>query len=1029
MWIQSLDQSSSQIMDAFLRILPVGIVLGVAIVFLLRLARYVRRRLSERVASAGNVGAGLGETVSGIVASISGPTTLLVIDILLFLYLLFHYEWAPAYAQLKASWPYLLLFLGAPHMAAMFLIKAVGPFVIAASFFGLLGGCLVMGRFYVGPWPRRFQLGCVAVFVIALAWLSFRWGQTGWNLAQAFSTDTPKGLQSMLIAALFSACSRGMHHSDPINAIGPSIGMSMLESLAAIYLAEKYLRLALFHARQDDRGSGRWVRMVPIVPMLLVGAFIGYGIWEDVQRARTIAEVADLEATVLTSKVPHLLWHEAVAQCAAQGPEWRLPTQHEIHFLSQGPLATDIRLGAAWSAELHPVRGAEGFRWKGKLPKRPPIVASMSGRCLSPQPTDLYQRLVVALYPELYQQHHGNGFYHYFFPGEVIFTQAGIYGGLPEAVLCVKSTAVTEAAAAGHLMKDAILVREPKAAAALLDELCENKAYASGFCNELTAKRMEAARENDPVQLARDFETRQEKCRQTSDPEVCAGQGWYYRVRGEFDKAALFYDWSCKKGFGNACLDKDQLTSEQQRFAQASDKLVQMGLLPTAPVRHREAKEPLILGCNQGETELCLYRGMIAEWEYKQQDARDYYAKGCAAGLLVSCTREVLMERHFTMAQNIDRDIPPKFVALCKKKEPLACKQAGSFMMSDQRDEKVRQQGEKLLADACAAGVPEICEYHKELTRPARIRAQDELDADTLRTASSYDIDRLREECSGSPGSCRGIVNQLSLQGQFKAAEWFAKAACDHERRENLEYCYQRIPYRQLFQGLSQTLIQKKYIKRQPEDHASTLPAMKKACQEGVVQSCSYLGMLMYDSMTGIFAGSHPLYSLAGLARPYQDACKFGDASACKRVLDLGRDWREGRYYAEKEQSRRPATVEETKAYGRLCEERNYAGACWEVLQPWLEDRKQDHRLVPEHLAPAWRYTEGLCEKGKDEVACWTLLKPSIDALEHDHSKLPTDRSGIRRLLERICKIEAEEQQEDKRACRELQRYLDLHWL
>ena len=1012
--------------DVVIQILPVGILLGLGVVLFLRFVKYVWRRLSESPSSISAHAGGLVETVANVVKSVMSHNSVLLIDVVLFLYLFFHYEWASVFEPMKGL-PNLWLFLFMPHVAVIVLVQQFGPFVLATSFFVLLAGCLLMSRFYVGSWPMAFRLSCMMIFIVALAWLTFQWWQTGWDLART-SASVNHGLKGMLIAGLYSPCSPRVFRIDPIKMMGPSIGMSMMEGLATLYLAEKYLRLVIFHERRGELGFGWWIRFAPVVPVLLIVAFVGYGIWEDIQRNLHHAAAKRIEHVILPSNSRHLVWQMAVEQCAARGSDWRLPTQHELHLLSQNTLASDTQVSSAWSAEVHPEHGAYVWRWRERrewLSSDP----TMRGRCLTSAPSDLYQRLVTSLYPALDDELRQDKLLYYFYAGEVFNTQSGIRGDLPEAVICVKSTLEADHAAAPHLTKNTTLIRDMSSASAILKNLCNNTANPSGPCQTLVTQRREEPGKNDPVWLDVDFKARQEKCRLTSDPEVCAGQGWYYRVRGEFDHALLFYDWSCQKGFGNACLDKDHIKSEQHLFTSASEKLLQLGLVSTAPLRHWEAKEPLVLGCDRGEAELCLYRGMIAEWEDKREDARGFYARGCAGGLLLACTREVLMERHFTMAKNIDRDITPKFMMLCKKKESLACMQAASSMMSDRQEGTVRQEGIQLLADACAAGVPDVCKSYQDVTRPNGVHVPDELDEKTLRTASSYDIDRLREQCSGSPNNCRGIVNQLALQGQFKEAEGFAKAACDYERRENLPYCYQMIPYRNLFQSLSQTLIEKKYVKRQPPDHASALPAMKRACEEGVVQSCSYLGMLMYDAMTGLFPGSHPQYSLAGLVRPYQNACKFGDASACKRVLDLAREWREGQYAAEKERYRRPATVEEIKAYGRLCEERNYAGACWEVLQPWLEDRKQDHRQVPDHLASAWRYTERQCEKNKDTVACWTFVKPWIDSLEHDHSKLPKDRSPIRKQLERICEIEVEEGGADKRACRELQRYIDLHWL
>ncbi len=1028
MEIQSLDQSSSYIMDVFIRILPVGVILGLAVVLLLRLVRYIRRKLSERAATAGNVAAGLGETVSGIAASVSVPTAVLVIDVLLFLYILFYFDWASVHVQLKGSWPYLWLLLAMPHIAALYLIKAVGPFVLAVAFFGLLGGCFLMTRFYVGPWPRRFQLSSVVIFLIVLAWLTFRWGQTAWGLARPISGDTPAGLQGMLMAALFSPCSPRVLRADPVNFLGPSIGMSMLEWLAAIYLTEKYLRLAIFHERREELGVGAWMRFAPVMPMLLLGAFVGYGLWGNLQRGIQVSAAERIERVVLLPKHKQVVWQEAVEQCAARGSDWRLPTQHELRLLSRRALASRDDVRSAWTAELHPEHGAYVLRWKEEPSQRSTFPANMFGRCLTPTPSDLYQRLVTALYPALYRDNKPDNFSRYFYPGEAFNSNSGIRGDLPEAVICVKSTVEADQVASVHVMKDAVLVRDTPSASGILKDLCNSTTAASGPCQTLVTQRVEPTKERDPAQGDDEFKARQEKCRATADPGHCTSQGWHYRVQGQFDRALFFFDWGCQKGDGNACLDVDRIREERAEFHARAEELVQLGYAATAPLHHDEAKDPLVQACEQGYAAHCLYRGTIANWENQRPEALRFYAKGCTGGVLLSCTKQVHMEWADAMIKDYETAIIPKYVALCDKKEPLACLYLAG-MLSDKIRGPRAAEGLALAKQRCAEGMPSLCEFYENSTNANRWYVPNEMQAADVRPDSPYDIEGLQASCTRYALSCKGSVERLANQGQFKEAEWFRERACIEEKAQDVKSCSQRIPWRTRFAGMTDLLRKKKYFKAAPQDHAAMLPVLKKACQDGVKETCVYVGDLMYDVMTERSEGEHSQYTLAGLKKPFERACQLDDVSACKHALDLGREWRDGPHSAEKEQSRRPATVEEARAYGRLCEERNYAGACWEVLQPWLDDRKQDHRQVPEHLAPAWRYTAGLCEKRNDTTACWTLLKPSIDALEHDHSKLPTDRSQIRRLLERICKIEAEENEEDKRACRELQRYLDLHWL
>jgi hypothetical protein len=1015
MQVEVMSDERFLIVDLLIKIIPLGLFIGLSIIFLMRWMKSRRNRVRERQVQVSAHNHEHHENATGEPKAQSHFYIIVLLDTLLFLYLLFSYEWSPGPGLSSSVGESLGAFIIVPIYYALISAR----FSLAVLFFTCLGGSIFMSRFYEGRWPQWFKLSCLSSFSIVLAWLLYRWGVTAWQLSQHFPSDIPHGLRDLLIIGLFSDCGGRLHNNDTAVSIGQSTGMYLLEWLAAIYLAEKYFRLATFQERRDEHGPAWWARFAPVVPVLLIIAFVGWGLWGNFQRERMVSQIEKMETVVLQPTVPHLLWHKAIEQCAAQGEGWRLPTTYELRLLSRGALASDSRLTAAWTGEVLPKYGPRDLRWAGNQRALPSYVPNVLRRCMSTEPTDLYQRLVVKLYSDLYQQHRSDSFHRYFFPDSPSDT-------LPTAVLCVKPTEQIDSESSSHLLKDAILVKDTKTATDLLKQLCDAKAYASNYCNAAEANRIEEARESDPVKSQEDFATRQEKCRLTADPEHCTGQGWYYLVRGEFDKTLVLYMAACQKGSGNACLEVDQIKGHQQRFAEVTAALVSSGYVATAPTRHREAKEPLILGCRQGHGEMCLYRGLIAEWEDKREDAKGYFGNGCTDGVLLSCTKAVEMESYFTMGNNTKALIVDKYVDICQKKEPLACLHAVSWLSGSTRE----QEGLALAKQRCAEGMQSLCEAYDVNTNPTRSSQPSELQVEDVRADSPYDIERFRERCRKGPINCKGFVNKLTLQAQFKEAEWFQEQACIHERAKDVKACASLISGKKMFVNMSQTLLDKKYITKAPENHASMVPVLKKACDGGVAQACIYIGDLMLDLMQGHFEGDHPLYTRAGLIRPFDRACQLGVAQACKHALDLVRQWREGQHlYAERENYPRAATTEETRAYARLCEERNYAGACWEVLLPWIDDKNQDHRQIPDALAPVWRYTERLCEKDRDTVACWTLLKPWIDYLEHDHSKLPQDRTSIRRQLERLCKIESEDEDSYKRACKELQRYLDLHWL
>lgn len=1016
MWVASPDDNSFQLMEWLIRLLPVGVLLGLAVVLLLRWLN--SRRVSSiqakvhHKAQPKSPADSSANDLSRIV-----PMLGILIDAALWLYLLVHYEWGRSLEQFQSIGSYALLWIVAPGIPLATLV----PVILAALFFAWLAGGIFMSRFYVGRWPELFKLGCLGIFPIVLLWLVYTWAETAWGLAQTFPSDLPRGLQDLLIAGLFSACNSRIHNNDTAVAVGPSAGMYLLEWLAAIYLAEKYLRLAMFHKRRDEQGYGRWIRFVPVLPALLSIGFVGWGLWGDLQRTRLVLQMEGQEMVVLQPKGPHLLWHNAVAQCADQGSEWRLPTTHELRVLSRGRLGSEAKISSAWAGEAVPNYGPRDLRWGKAQGSLPSYVPNVLGSCLSGQPIDLYQQIVVRFYPALYQEHRGDSFYRYFYPDSHAET-------LPTAVLCIRSNDEMERNAVSHLVKDALLIKDLPTALSLVDSLCASKKYAPSHCTKAEADRVEDLRDNDPEKSAEEFEARQEKCRLTNDPEHCTGHGWYYRVRGEFEKSLVFFEAGCSKGHGNACLEIDDIKKEQVEFKERTDELVQLGYVAKAPLRHREAKEPLAHACEQGHAAQCLYRGGIAEWENQQEVAKRFYAKGCTGGILLACTKQVNMEWASTMIKDYETAIIPKYADLCEKKEVLACLRLAGMLSDKIRGERASE-GIALAKQRCAEGMSSLCEFYENSTNSSRLYVPDEMQPNDVRPDSPYDIERLRAECRRYALNCKGYVERLTNQGQFKEAEWFREQACIEEKAQDVKLCSQLLPWRNRHAHMVQLLKKKQYLTVDLPNHEVMVPSLKRACHEGVKDACLYLGNLMEDVMTERSEGGHSQYSLAGLMKPFERACQLDDVSACKHALDLAREWREGRYSAEKERHRRPATVEETKAYGRLCEERNYAGACWEVLQPWLEDRKQDHRQVPDHLAPAWRYSERQCEKNKDAVACWTLVKPWIDFLEHDHSKLPKDRGSIRKQLERICEIEVEEGGADKRACRELQRYIDLHWL
>ena len=823
---------------------------------------------------------------------------LALLDGILFLYIFVTFEWHQVLALLKSiARLHLLIVLNVSFLVKV-VLPLVVPFVVAVLFFACLGSAIFMGLIHEGRWPVWFRLACLVGLSFPLIWLLQEWGGTVWRLPQQFPSDLPRGLQDLLVAALFSDCGPRLRTSDTALSLGPSIGMHLVNRLVAIYLGEKYVRLAVFHERRGQPEIIQWVRFVPVFPVVLIVGFVSWGLWGDVQRQKLIAQVAQMEIAVIEPReTPY--WHAAVEQCAVEGAEWRLPTIRELTVLSSGPLGKDSRMGAAWSGEVHRTGGPRGLRWTGERHVRPTYMPDVMHRCLSPHPTDLYQRLIVGLYPELYQRNRRDSFYRYFYPHEHFSVYGGLEGGRPEAVLCVKPEPIDASDSSSlHVAAEVKFVADARTAVSVLEALCSANQYEPTYCHRSTVHRytdIDRRSEEDLQEASaveQRFKARLEECRATANPDTCLGHGGIYLARGEHASARLFYEEACRKdGVAYAsCYHALQLDEEEATFATVIDELMRGGLIAQKPPRHREAREPLEQACRTGGAKSCGYLAHVQQLQGRSRAAMNNYEQGCTLGDLWSCTHLALLQKKAQTTEQITNQL----IELCRKGEPYACNVVTSWKLSE-KEPKVRD-ALALASLACSLGSRVGCSNETVIRAPGYSVRVEELDPNTLRPSTPHDITGFRSDCVQNSNHCQGYVDRLGLQGQFKEAEWFKEQMCREQREANMKECIERIPWKNPFRSVTDTLIAKKYLNARPADHASLVPILKKACEEGVGHACWYMGQLMYDAMTGSFAGAHPVYSEAALLRPFQRACALGVVPGCTGAEDIRRKFAEGQF-------------------------------------------------------------------------------------------------------------------------------------
>ena len=798
------------IVDLLIKIIPLGLFIGLSIIFLMRWIKSRRNRVRERQVQTPEHSPEHNESAANEPEAQSRFYIIALLDALLFLYLLFSYEWSPG-PGLSGSVGGGLGPLGVPIYYALVSAR----FGLQVLFFTCLGGSIYMSRFYVGRWPQWFKLSCLSSFAIGLAWLLYQWGLTAWRLHQSFPSDLPRGLHDLLITGLFSDCGIRLRGADAAVSIRQSMGMYLSEWLAAIYLVEKYLRLAVFHERRDERGPAWWARFTPLLPVLLIAGLVGLGLWGDFQRERMITHVARMELSVLQPQAT-LQWHTAVEQCADQGAGWRLPTMHELYVLSSGALGKDSRLGAAWSGELHEKGGPRGLRWTGRRHQRPTYIPDVMHRCLSAQPTDLYQRLVVSFYPDLYQQHRNDSFYRYFYPHEGFSVYGGLEGGEPEAVLCVKPDPTDPPGSLDlHLTKDVTLVTDVKTAASLLELLCNDTGYDPNYCHRslvhryTEVDRLGGEEAQDSLAVEQRFQKRLEECRLTADVSTCTGHGSIYLARGEYERLRPFYEEACKKdGVAYAsCVHVLELDEREAAFGKVIDEVMSAGLTANRPSRHHEAKEPLMRACELGRAQSCGYLGYIFELQNRHSDAWQRYDKGCSLGYLWACTKLVFLNRKNIATEQTKQLL----VDLCYKGESLACDTIAIWKWSEKEPDA--QSALEFATRACSLGSRSGCAAEVVIRKLGNSPRIDELDPNSVQPSTPYDIKLFRSACIQNDIHCQGYVERLTLQGQFKEAEWFNEQACIEQRATNLKQCSERIPWRGLFESMSQVLMAKKYIK------------------------------------------------------------------------------------------------------------------------------------------------------------------------------------------------------------------------
>ncbi len=814
---------------------------------------------------------------------------LALLDGILFLYIFVTFEWHQVLALLKSIARVNLLVLYIPPLLVKVVLPLVVPFMVAVLFFACLGTSIFLGLIHEGRWPSRVRFGCLLGLSIPLVWLLREWGGIVWLLPQQFPSDLPRGLQDLLVAALFSDCGTRLHTSDTALPLGPSIGMHLVNRLIAIYLAEKYVRLAVFQGRRGQPRIAQWVRFVPVLPVILMVGFVTWGLWGDVQRQKIIAQTARMEIAVIEPReTPY--WHTAVEQCAVEGSEWRLPTIRELQVLSSGDLGKDSRLGAAWSGEVHMQGGPRGLRWTGERHVRPTYMPDVLRRCLSPHPVDLYQRSIATLYPELYQRKGSDSFYRYFYPHEHFSVYGGPAGGRPEAVLCVRpGPSDLPGSISLRLANDTKFVADARTAVSVLETLCSANQYEPTYCHRSLVHRyteIDRLGEEDPQDasaLEQRFQNRLEECRVTANPDTCLGHGGIYLARGEHSRTRLFYEEACRKeGVSYAsCYHGLQLDEEEATFTHVIDELIRGGVVVQKPPRHREAREPLQQACQTGGAKSCGYLAHVQQLQGRSHVATRNYERGCTLGDLWACTNLALLQKRNQSAEQTT----DKLVELCRRSESFACNVVTSWKLSEQ-DPKVHEALE-LASLACSLGSRVGCSNEAAIRKPGYSVRVEELDPNTIRASTPHDISGFRSDCVQNSNHCQGYIDRLGLQGQFKEAEWFKEQTCREQRETDMKECINRIPWKNLFWSVTDTLMAKKYINARPVDHASLVPTLKKACEDGVGHACWYLGKLMYDAMTGRFAGSHPVYSETALLKPFQRACELGVVPGCTGAEEI----------------------------------------------------------------------------------------------------------------------------------------------
>ena len=173
MRVESLSDESSQVVEFLIRAHPLGLLVGLAVIVMLRWVRSRRTMFSQvnilrKTKNKMNRGMSVNPAL-GIpsVASV-------FIDVILWLYLLVHYEGGMHLNSFSRSdlifccdsWP--SYSVGHP--------RPCGP---RCCVFCLGRWRHSHERLPLGHWPVWLQLGCRAIFPLVLLWLAFRWVETG----------------------------------------------------------------------------------------------------------------------------------------------------------------------------------------------------------------------------------------------------------------------------------------------------------------------------------------------------------------------------------------------------------------------------------------------------------------------------------------------------------------------------------------------------------------------------------------------------------------------------------------------------------------------------------------------------------------------------------------------------------------------------------------------------------------------------------------------------------------------------------